>query len=543
MCGTGEHSTSTTKSGSADADIDIEVPDGDDPDTPDPDDPLGLTEEGESTTPTEPSTRSRGIPPPPAIEYTTPPKFSPEVTRLKTSGKWLTQIPLAASADKTTSQSVDKAKALAVGGRDSYVDVWRIGRDVNLTAAKLKAADDAVAGQVISTIEPIISNDGALVDALQRWTEERTKNPADLTALADAADIILKEVERLAKLVDREGMANWELPISCLGDVLRGIAKAVGEEAQLIVTGKELPANPPGEAVARFLSEQTGDGEFTQHINNTDNWKNAGKKLVTALRTVAPGAYKSGHDLVAMERVMSALSPLDKARQARGTKTDPASQRSVFDAYLAVVAELQGKVAILQDALGPNPTPEASKALGKMNLVEAGRARDHLLLMLRVIRDAMATDSISTDSTVKNDVKATIDKINATGFTGTEAEAASLLGKSFRKFWQTARDTQLGALKRQKVPNIDVLSKSFDQGLGPLLDKWASATAKFPARDREALHDLAVQINTTLSTYRATVMTSFTGSHQLGLLHGLDVLAAGIALTIRSRANTGGLFG
>ena len=119
----------------------------------------------------------------------------------------------------------------------------------------------------------------------------------------------------------------------------------------------------------------------------------------------------------------------------------------------------------------------------------------------------------------------------------------ALAQKDFRAFWRNARDTELKALRSAGV-DVSTLSKSFDADLGPALDAWSDGVNKFPKQDRQWLHDQALKIEQILRQYRSSTRSALAKEqHKLGLLRGLDTIAAGVAQTVRSYASRGGLFG
>ena len=103
-----------------------------------------------------------------------------------------------------------------------------------------------------------------------------------------------------------------------------------------------------------------------------------------------------------------------------------------------------------------------------------------------------------------------------------------------RKIWKKIRDVQLKKqAKYDKEFNQSLapaMKKQFDQGLGPLLDKWEKEVGKWPKTDPKKLGAIGAEIGKVMASYKAKIDgMDLDGKIPIALKGTLDQLAKEIA--------------
>jgi hypothetical protein len=101
--------------------------------------------------------------------------------------------------------------------------------------------------------------------------------------------------------------------------------------------------------------------------------------------------------------------------------------------------------------------------------------------------------------------------------------------KSMHKVWTKMKNSALDGLKKDELYDEEYkrLSKAFNEGLGPRLDKWDAECAKFPKHDPKKMGQYGADIAKIIQSYKAKIKAEkLPPKHGLALTTVLDEIAA-----------------
>ena len=188
-----------------------------------------------------------------------------------------------------------------------------------------------------------------MADALKTWCATRDMPSPDLGKLATAAQKVLTEAQALASALQSDMVSGFHTPLLGLHECLRGIVAQVGAEADMMLAGERVPPGVPGEAIARRIDRQTGDGNWQDRLLSQPNWATTAKVVGFAMKEVAP-TVKSTDPSVETATLTSQMQALDKVMRARtaalkqGGPVDHATRQAVLTGYLGVISTLERKI-------------------------------------------------------------------------------------------------------------------------------------------------------------------------------------------------------